>query len=168
MPTTLKKSRNKVFVALGDQADRLVSEAYDARRLNIDAALLAARVLHIEGGGMDLPLPEPCLWPPFATEAMGDETWVELTFAEVFSGPLEAGRSPPPPPDAPRRAGHFEVVVGRVGRHAAVLVYVQFGNSGLGLASTGLVPAKIRPSSRHSVTGRAVQRTGTPASAANP
>ncbi|MCB9525408.1 MAG: hypothetical protein H6702_18810 [Myxococcales bacterium] len=94
VPTTLKKSRNKVFVALGDQAKRLIAEAYDARRLNIDAALLAARALHIEGGGMDLPLPEPCQWPPFATEAMGDETWVELTFADVFSGPFEAGPEP--------------------------------------------------------------------------
>ena len=43
---------------------------------------------------MDLPLPEPCQWPPFATEAMGDETWVELTFADVFSGPFEAGPEP--------------------------------------------------------------------------
>ncbi len=94
VPTELKHSYNRIFLAKGEGAKHRLADAYAARRAGVDQALVAAEVLVIEGGGLGVELPEPCQWPPFATEALGDETWVELPFAEVFSGPLEAGPEP--------------------------------------------------------------------------
>ena len=84
-PPELKRSYNRVFRAQSSDAERLLRDAYEARYAAIDSALAASEVLVVHGGGLAVELPDACQWPPFATEAMGDERWAEVAFADILA-----------------------------------------------------------------------------------